>query len=218
MSGLHPPLDIACARFYNSVEVKDMENCEYHRIKKLDEELRAAQVESSTIDEIMSGGGSIKRGTTPAKKADWMRCAMSRMDKLLDSDIRHAVREACACCLGGKRGKMSKGIAKDHQTFKQRIEAANEAKFVFGNSVSLQDDGRILVSFFPEGTGSYRCVCLPKAAEPISITYCYCCGGHVKHHMQNALDTELDVEVRSSALSSGGKRGCTFLLSISTNQ
>jgi hypothetical protein len=80
--------------------------------------------------------------------------------------------------------------------------------------VSLTDEGEVLVSFSPEGLDKYRCVCLPKATDPVSITYCYCCGGHVKHHLQTALGRKLQMKVRSSALASGGKRPCTFLLSI----
>ena len=185
---------------------------EYGRIRKLGEELSKAGLSLSTVGEIMEGGELIKRGTTPERKADWMRKAMRRMDALLDAETRQAVREACACCLGGKRQKMSRGIARDHETIADRIAAANEAHFVFGNSVAQQDDGTILVSFYPEGRESYRCVCLPKAKEPLSITYCYCCGGHVKQHLQNALGIDLDVTVHSSALSSGGKRGCSFML------
>jgi len=139
---------------------------------------------------------------------------MNRMDALLDEPTRYKVRESCACCLGGKRQEMSKVIGQQYDTLKDRIKAANEARFVFGHSVTMQDDGRVLVSFFPEGQESYRCVCLPKAKGPVSITYCYCCGGHVKHHLQNALQKKLSMEVRSSALESEGKRGCTFLFTI----
>ena len=194
-----------------------MEKYEYGRIRKLAQELENANIDSATVDKIMADGESIKKGTTPEKKADWMNLAMRRMDALLSSETKQAVREACACCLGGKRQKISKGIAKDHLSFEERIEAAHNAKFVFGHSVVLQDDGMILVSFSPEGKENYRCVCLPKAKEPLPITYCYCCGGHVKHHLQNALDMKLHMKVRSSALSSGGKRPCTFLFSTPNN-
>ena len=191
-----------------------MQTYEYGRIRKLAEELENANIASGIIDSIMDGGESIKKGTTPEKKADWFNGAMRRMDKLLDAGTRRAVREACACCLGGKRLKMSKAIARDHGTLEDRISAANDAKFVFGHGVELQADGKILVSFAPEGKESYRCVCLPKAKEPLPITYCYCCGGHAKHHLQTALGSELEMKVRSSALSSGGKRPCTFLFTL----
>ena len=46
------------------------------------------------------------------------------MDKLLKPRTRHEVREGCACCLGGKRLKLSKAIARDHETLEERLRAA----------------------------------------------------------------------------------------------
>ena len=191
-----------------------MGNYEYGRIGKLADELARAGVAHGLVEQIMDGGDAILKGTTPERKAAWMAEAMSRMDELLETGTRHAVREACACCLGGKRLEMSRAIARQHETLAERISAANEAKFVFGHSVSLAEDGRVLVCFSPDGQPEYRCVCLPKAKEPVSMTYCYCCGGHVKHHLRIALGRRLACTVRSSALSSGGRQPCTFLLSI----
>ena len=143
-----------------------------------------------------------------------MKEAMHRMNRLLDKETRYAVREACACCLGGKRLRMVKEVSREYEKLEDRVRAANEAKLVFGHSVTLQEDGRVLVCFSPEGLPAYRCVCLPQAKEPLSITYCYCCGGHVKHHLQIALGRTLACTVRSSALSSGGKKPCTFIFSV----
>lgn len=187
---------------------------EYGRIAKLAEQLEAAGIPREITDQIMEGGDAVRRSTRPEEKAQWMREAMRRMDRLLDKETRYGVREGCACCLGGKRLKISKQIARENETLEDRIGAANEAKFVFGHSVTMQEDGRILVCFSPEGQSEYRCVCLPKAQKPLPITYCYCCGGHVKHHLQIALGRELVCKVRSSALSSGGKRPCTFLFTV----
>jgi hypothetical protein len=138
--------------------------------------------------------------------------AMRRMDALLDAPTRQAVRVRCACCLGGKRLQTSRGIAREHATLEERLRAANDAKFVFGHSVTRAEDGGFLVRFSPEGEAHYGCPCLRGAKEPLSITYCYCCGGHVRHHLQTALGCKLDVTVLSSALSSGGRKPCTFLL------
>ncbi len=191
-----------------------MKNYEYHRIGRLAEQLELAKIDRDIIYSIMEGGEGILRKTSPEKKADWFRVAMLRMNKLLDNETRKVVREGCACCLGGQRLKISKAIAQENESLEDRIKAANEAKLVFGNSVTMAENGEILVRFFPEGLARYRCVCLPQAKEPISITYCYCCGGHVKHHLQNALGRNLDCTVLSSALSSGGKRPCTFRFRI----
>jgi hypothetical protein len=190
-----------------------MPTYEYGRIRTLEEKLVDAGVDAGIIAEIMAGGSEIRAGAKPEKKSDWLHDAMLRMDDLLDEETRHAVRAACACCLGGKRHKLAQEIYQNYGSFEERVRAANETPYVFGHSVTLQEDGQVLVSFFPESE-SYRCACLPKAREPISITYCYCCGGHVRHHMQTALGVPLAVRVVSSALSSGGKESCKFLLRV----
>ncbi len=191
-----------------------MKNYEYQRIGRLAEQLGIAGIDKEIIDRIMEGGEDIRRSTKPEKKAEWMRGAMLRMNKLLDAPTRKAVREGCACCLGGQRLKTSLAIAKGNDSLEERIKAANDAKSVFGNSVTMMENGEILVRFYPEGLEHYRCVCMPKAEKPLPITYCYCCGGHVKHHLQIALGRNLDCATRSSALSSGGKLGCVFSFKI----
>jgi hypothetical protein len=183
----------------------------YGRIARLAESLTKNGIPGEAAARIMEGGEAVTPATKPEAKARWMHAAMARMDELLDHDTKRAVREHCACCLGGKRLQVSKGIARNHATLEERIAAANEAKFVFGHSVSMQEDGRVLVEFAPDGLVHYRCVCMPKAEEPMSETYCYCCGGHVKHHLQMALGRKLECSVRSSALSSGGTKPCAFL-------
>ncbi len=191
-----------------------MKAYEYGRIRVLAQNLEKAGIEPSVAARILQDGELIKKGIKPETKADWMRAAMQRMDAVLDLNTRHTIREACACCLGGRRFELSKRISREHPDLEGRIAAANEAKFVFGHSVTREADGNILVRFAPEGQDHYRCVCLPKAKEPLPITYCYCCGGHVKHHLQTALGQELECTVRSSALSSGGKSPCSFMFRL----
>lgn len=192
----------------------DYAKYKYGRIATLARALDDAGVAPGTRDAVMQGGETIKPSSTNGQKADWMRGAMARMDTLMDREARNGVREACACCLGGKRGELARRIAKDHQSLEDRVKAADETKFVFGHGVALRSDGKVLVSFAPEGLESYRCVCLRGAESPISMTYCYCCGGHVKHHLQAALGRELKLTVRTSALSSGGAKPCTFLFEL----
>lgn len=187
------------------------------RIDRLATNLERAHVAPEVIAEIMAGGEDIRRTATGEAKADWFREAMNRMNRLLERDVRCQVREDCACCLGGKRLEQSKAIAANYATLEERIAAANETTLVFGRGVERLEDGRILVSFDVDGKEHYRCVCLPKAEEPIPVTYCYCCGGHIKHHLQIALGRKLELTVRSSALSSGGTKPCRFVYSIVEN-
>ena len=185
-----------------------MKNYEYHRIEVLATQLGKAGIKREITDKIMEGGKEILRKTSPEKKADWMRGAMLRMNKLLPMTTRKAVREGCACCLGGKRLKTSKTIASENATLEERIKAANAANYV--GSITLQPDGEIVARFDLQKQPPYRCYCLPKAQQPLPITYCFCCGGHVKHHLQIALGRELDCTTISSALSSGWQKPCTF--------
>jgi len=189
-----------------------MKNYEYHRIGKLAEQLEQAEIDQEKIDRIMVGGEDILRKTSPERKVNWLREAMIRMDNFLDGKTRITVREGCACCLGGWRLKTSKRIVQENESLEERIQAASEANYI-GN-VTVMENGEIQVRFFPEGLDHYRCVCLPQAKEPLPITYCYCCGGHVKHHLQTALGRDLNCMVLSSALSSGGKESCIFSFRI----
>jgi len=189
-----------------------MKTYEYHRITELGQQLEAAGVTKTNTNKIMEGGEDILRKTIPEKKADWLRGAMLKMNKLLDVKTRKTVREGCACCLGGQRLKISQKIAKENKTLEARVKAANKAHHV--GSVKLQENGEILVQYDMQKTAPYHCYCLPQAKEPLPITYCFCCGGHVKHHLQIALGQKLDCTTRSSALSSGGKFPCTFSFKI----
>ncbi len=191
-----------------------MNNYEYHHIGELATQLGKAGIKQETIDKIMEGGENILRKTSPAKKADWMREAMLRMNKILDLKTRKAVREACACRLTGRPLKASQAIARENKSLEDRIKAVNKAFSVFGGCVRMQENGEVLVRFAPEGLGHYRCACLRGADKPLPVTYCFCCGGHVKYHLQISLGRELDYAIRSTALSSGGKLPCTFSLRI----
>lgn len=192
-----------------------MATYEFGRIARLDMNLREQGVPEDVTAAIMQGGEEIRSNSKPRVKGAWFQQAMIRMDELLDKETRRAVREGCACCLGGERHKIAKSIARKHADFDERISAANEAKRVFGHSVTKQDDGRILVCFDEEGKPSYHCVCLGRdVSGPISATYCMCCGGHIKHHLQTVLERKLECEVRSTALTSAGATPCSFLYRV----
>ena len=191
-----------------------MKNYEYHRIGELATQLGKAGIKREIIGKIMEGGENILRKNSPAKKADWMREAMLRMNKLLNLKTRKTVREACACRLTGRPLKASQTIARENKSLENRIKAANKAISVYGGCVRMQENGEVLMRFAPEGLDHYRCACLPGADKALPVTYCFCCGGHVKYHLQISLGRELEYTIRSTALSSGGKLPCTFSLRI----
>ena len=191
-----------------------MKKYEYHHIRKLSEQLELAGIDREIIDRIMDGGEDILRKTGPEKKADWLRAAMNRMDNLLDLPTRKAVREACACRVSRQMGKGSLAVAQENATLEGRIAATNKTYMTFGGGVWMQDNGDIMVRFAPKGPEGYRCSCLPKAEKPLSVTYCYCCAGHIKYHFRLSLGLKLEATPRGTALSTGGKKPCTFSLRI----
>jgi len=181
------------------------------RIERLAKALTAEHVDPAVRAHILEGGEIIAEDPRAESQARWFAESMRRLESSLDPRTARAVRERCACCLRGKRLELSRGIARDHETLEARIAAANEAKLVFGSNVWLTGDGRVRVAFWPpEAQGPFRCPCLRNVPEPLPIIYCYCCGGHVKHHLQKALGRQLEVTVCRSVLASGGEESCEF--------
>lgn len=191
-----------------------MPKYEFGRIERLYESLIKHGVSGEIVNEIMEGGESIKKDAKPEKKTEWFHDAMIRMDRLMPENERTVVREDCACCLGGKRLQLSRQIAKENDSLEDRIAAADKTWYLFGNGVKLEEDGTLTVSFFDDNLEGYNCVCLKRASTSISETYCQCCGGHIKHHLQIALGRKLACKVISSALSTGGKENCKFSYAI----
>jgi hypothetical protein len=191
-----------------------MKNYEYDRIAVLATQLGKAGIKRENFDKIMEGGENILRKTSPSEKADWLRKAMVRLNRFLDLKTRKAVREGGACRMTGRPLKASQAIASKNQSLEDRIKAANKAIAVYGGCVRMQENGEVLMRFSSEGLDHYRCPCLPGADKTLPVTYYFCCGGHVKYHLQIQLGRELDYTIQSAALSSGGKLPCTFSLRI----
>jgi hypothetical protein len=161
----------------------------------------------------MQSGEQIKKTSKKEEKAEWFFHAMKTMDKLLDDDTKKQVRGDCACCLGGKRENLCKMVRKEYQTPEERIHVINETHYVFGHEIKIIGAGKYEVIFFDEKSPAKKCSCLKVIMDKeMSKTYCYCCGNHIKHHLETVLGKKLNVELVTSALSSKGKNSCRFVL------
>lgn len=60
--------------------------------------------------------------------------------------------------------------------------------------------------------GGKRHAACKEVNKILSITHCYCCGGHVKKHLETVLGKEVSVKVVSSIMSSQGNKNCIFEL------
>lgn len=189
----------------------------------LKKSLEKHSIDDAIINEIYQGYEDIEDKASKKIKIPFMRRAMDILDKRLDYDKRYEVIDNCACCLGGVRDKNVKKFAKSIEgqdwTFAEKVQALREAHPFQNYSTCLNDDGTISDGIYYEVDGKYKCACpclnKEKLDEPISATYCLCCAGHFRHHIQNALGIKLKTkEVVSSAIESLEKEPCVFSFEI----
>jgi hypothetical protein len=183
------------------------------KIEDLNESLKKNGIDDDIRKRIMESGELVKKTGKKEARAEWFFNAMNAMDELLDNDTRKQVREDCACCLEGKRQTICKKINKTYELPEERINAVNETHYIFGHEIKMMEKGKYEVSFFDESAPEKMCSCLKIIMnKKMPVTYCYCCGGHVRHHLETVLGKKLKVKIISSALSSMGKKSCRFEL------
>lgn len=182
---------------------ENMDKKIFGRVRDLDKNLEKEGVDPAVRAKIMEGGDQVLNTLNPKIKAQWLADAMDRMDALLPEDLRFKVREDSACCTGGKRLEIMKGIAKMNLPLEEAVKEVHKSK-IFAYKVEL-DGNRINVDF-----GGSQCVCSPKfAGRNVSKTYCHCCKGHVLRLMEVGLGRKpLRGDVVTSACSGTGT--CRF--------
>jgi len=186
---------------------------ELGKMEDLDQSLIKHGIDKKTRKKIMENGKQIIKTSKNEAVAEWFFNSMNVMDDLLDEETKIKVREDCACCLEGKREKLCKEINKKYKTSEEKITAINETHFVFGHEIKTSGKGKYEVTFFDEMLPEKTCSCLKIIMDKkMSKTYCYCCGGHVKHHLETLLGKKLKVEIKNSSLLSMGKKSCRFIL------
>lgn len=186
---------------------------------RIHQSLQAHNLSEDVIEQIMEGYQDIPAKCKKERKAAFISQVIDRMDGLLEEETRQEIIDWCACCKSGARAldKSVKTFGKEHkgQSLREQVEALNQLNIV-GKPILLED-GTISTGVFwrDETENVYKCPCSSfsglKLAEPVSITYCYCCAGHFRYHYQNAFGVELRTkEVVSSVLSSLGEKPCEF--------
>ena len=193
-----------------------MEKHKVGLINSLNQSLEKNGIDKKFYKKIIESAELVKPSSKSIVVAEWCYNAMNVMDKLLDEKTRQKVREDCACRLGGKQEKLCKEANKNNLTSEERIKAINETHQVFGYEIKITEKGKYEVKFHDDMETEFKCVCshfrLNGLNKEWSKTWCYCCGGHVKHHLETLLGKKLDITVISSALSSIGKKNCHFEL------
>ena len=186
-------------------------------VKRFRSALVQLQIPDETTEQIFAGYEKISDNVKKEKRAAFFITAIERMENLLDEDLCHDVRDACACSKGSYRLKASQKIAREYQgqSLESKLKAISQATHL-GNP-ELDENGMIVSGVGDQG--GFPCPCPVfdgvELSQAVSKTYCYCCAGHFRFHYQIALGMQLKTsEVRSSALESRGTAPCHIVFEI----
>lgn len=144
-----------------------------------------------------------------SKKPKWqraktMRELMENMEKKLEENQLIEIRERCACKPKKFLSELKK-IKKETGDIKERIEIAAQTNFA--GKCSIIDDKSYKVIFELK-----ECVCgmISGQKNPVPLSWCHCCKGHVQWMYENLLDKKFNMELISSVASEG--EDCVFLM------
>ncbi len=173
-------------------------------VRRLAEALEEAGVPAKTRGRIMAGSERLRTGAKPELKADWYRGAIERMDSLLERMTRIRVREMCACSLTPFRLKPMQRLRDANPKLDDFLVAVQKSRLM-GAEVKRRGN-KVRIRF-----GTQWCVChaIRASKEPVSITYCHCCKGHLMGLLQAAFGEPVKMDVVETHISGG--KDCRFV-------
>ncbi|NLO38004.1 MAG: hypothetical protein GX115_00745 [Ruminiclostridium sp.] len=149
-----------------------------------------------------------------------------RMENLLEPEITYKILDASACGTSHKELNKLKKI--EAVTLHEKIEKISFMKDYHSVwNVRLNKDNTLTGGWIIKEKDSFACVCsavvnkelkvrdLPHENRTMPLTYCICCAGHCRQHLEKLLDIRLKTkEVISSPINSKGQKPCEFLFDI----
>ena len=149
-----------------------------------------------------------------------------RMEKLLDHETVYEILDSSACATSKKELNSIKKI--EAETLQKKIERIPDlGDFHSDWNVRLNEDNTITAGWIINDNDSYACVCtsvvnkklkvkdIPNEERTMPLTYCFCCAGHCRQHLERLLDIQLRTkEIVSSPINSKGKKPCEFIFEI----
>ena len=167
---------------------------------------------------------TISKFTLPKAKAPKPREVVEfieQMDTLLSS-------EQCLFIMGEQGCYKTDRVSAEFRTFgetyknktlAQRVALLPELDSPHRVQCLINDDGTITLKFgFDSEQGVLHCLCSTVkklGAFAVPLTYCGCCGGHIKYTHEFALGVKLRLKkIVSSIANSDGKKPCEFIYEI----
>ena len=158
---------------------------------------------------------------------------IERMEATLDADTLHQILDRHACGGGKEFIARMKKIGKEisEKTLSEKIAYVNNTSSD-SEEVFLNPDNTLSVKWSFDNNGKYKCVCgaiIKKGVKVadlameknnagdcvMPLSYCYCCAGSGRRHLQLQLGIELKTkEVISTPINSKGEKPCEFIFEI----
>ena len=153
--------------------------------------------------------------------AEEVMALIKQMDKLLSKDQCLLIMQEQGCCKTGigPKAHHAFGQANKGKALEEKVSLLNEAQMQHKAPCRLNDDNTLSVYWGADDMKKRRCSCgfinkLPDSFE-VPLTFCGCCGGHIRYNYQKSLGVKLRLkEVVSSSSNSNGKKRCEFLFDI----
>jgi hypothetical protein len=186
------------------------------RIDGIKKRLEQNNFDKQMIKEIIAGGNLVH--------------VITQMEKLLEPDMYHDILDSCAC-RGSKNfikqfEKIGKEIA--DWTLSEKIDHVNSISSE-SEKIVLNEDGTLTVRWSFENGEKYKCICGAavktgvrvaqladgNGEDAMPLSYCYCCAGSGRRHLQLQLGVELKTkEIISTPINSKGEKQCEFIFEI----
>jgi hypothetical protein len=149
-----------------------------------------------------------------------------KMENMLDPEITYQILDSCACGISLKEIKGIKEIKAE--SIEDKIKMISLlGDFHSDWNIRLNQDNTLTAGWIIREGDNYACVCsavvnvgmkvsdLSHANRKMPLTYCFCCAGHCRRHLQKLLDIQLKTKkIVSSPINSNGQKPCEFIFEI----
>ena len=153
-------------------------------------------------------------------KPEHLIAITNQMDKLLSKEQCLSIMEQQGCMKTGKMATAARAFGREHakKTLEEKIKLFAESDIPYKVPPKLNPDGTLTAIFLEEPNGKCACVEVKKLKrEPsdVSLTYCGCCGGHLREAYILAFGINLRIkDIVTSHLCSKGQKRCEFLFEM----
>ena len=188
------------------------------RIDGIEKRLKKRNIDEKIVKEIIGDGDLVN--------------IIKRMEKSLDPDTMYEILGSCACTGGKTHLKYCENIGKEFagKTLKEKIDCLN--KDSDSEKITLNSADTITFILSNKDNSKFKCVCSAIVKKGIKVadltlknndsddhimplSYCFCCAGSIRLHLQLKLGIELKAKkIVSSPINSKGKKPCEIVFEI----